>query len=337
VVGSDIITVAGGFTVNPSDRPTRPKTPFVAPPAPTTTVTPLNPSLLPTRPSLIRIEPNSAEPGAQNVPVTLTGRNTTFDESSFADFGAGISLAGPISVQSPTSITATVNIDAAAIGGRRTVTVTTQAIEHASLANGFEVTPPAIDRVYPDTVCFGGLAFDVTGRHTHWAQGRTQIAFGRGQSGEPRYVDDLQEIHVTDATHLSVRTSVPMSDLPSTLPFSISTDDEVVSASFRVCHRGSMNPHQAVQGQTGLEVVVTGENVNWVQGGVTADFGPGVTVRSLIVDSPTALRLLLDIDPDAEPSQHYAKFYFPGVLPWWGDGEYVLEIISASPAPAEAP
>jgi hypothetical protein len=78
------------------------------------------------------------------------------------------------------------------------------------------------------------------------------------------------------------------------------------AASFGEC-RGqpaltSLAPNSGQRGQQKLSVAITGNFTNWVQGTTTADFGPGVTVASLTVNSATSATAVLNIDPAAVPA-----------------------------------
>jgi RHS repeat-associated protein len=95
---------------------------------------------------------SAASPGAgsagQTLSLTITGIYSIFTQGATAvSLGAGISVGGaaegafgPVTVNSTTSATAQLTIDAAAAAGSRTVIAVTGA-ERASLANGFSVTP----------------------------------------------------------------------------------------------------------------------------------------------------------------------------------------------------
>src|SRR5439155_21106412 len=83
------------------------------------------------------------------------------DETT-ANFGAGITLASPLTINSATSATAVLNIDPVATTGSRNVTLTTST-EVATLLNGFTVTasPPALLSVNPNTGQQGQVNLDV--------------------------------------------------------------------------------------------------------------------------------------------------------------------------------
>ena len=85
------------------------------------------------------MNPNTGQQGQTNESVSLTGQFTHWVQgTTAASFGAGITVAS-LTVNSATSATAVLNIDAAAAAGARNVTVTTGG-EVVTLNNGFTVT-----------------------------------------------------------------------------------------------------------------------------------------------------------------------------------------------------
>jgi uncharacterized repeat protein (TIGR01451 family) len=91
-------------------------------------------------PGLVSVTPSSGQQGQNNLSVVLVGQLTGWTQgTTTANFGAGITVASPLTVNSATSATAFLNIDPAAAVGGRTVTMTTGG-EVETLANGFTVT-----------------------------------------------------------------------------------------------------------------------------------------------------------------------------------------------------
>jgi hypothetical protein len=88
-----------------------------------------------------------------------------------------------LTINSATTATAVLNIDAAAATGTRNVTVTTGA-EVVTLNNGFTVTAvtPVLTTVNPNTGQQGqqNESVSLTGQFTHWVQGTTTASFGSG-------------------------------------------------------------------------------------------------------------------------------------------------------------
>jgi hypothetical protein len=134
--------------------------------------------------ALLAVSPNTAQPGQRNLAVTITGQFTNFMQGkSNANFGVGVSVAS-LTVHSPTSATAVLNIDAAAVSIARNVTVTTN-LEVVTLTNGFAVAPAGtrmLIQVIPATVSAGktNVTVAITGQATNFVQGTTTAAFGTG-------------------------------------------------------------------------------------------------------------------------------------------------------------
>src|SRR5207244_4928057 len=82
------------------------------------------------------VNPNTGQQGQQNLSVNLTAQFTHFVQgTTTVSFGAGITVAS-LTVNSATTATAVVNIDATAGTGNRNVTLTTGP-EVVTLTNGF--------------------------------------------------------------------------------------------------------------------------------------------------------------------------------------------------------
>jgi hypothetical protein len=130
----------------------------------TTTGTPLTLSngfaITPGTPIIIQINPNIGNPGG-TATVTITGQYTNWiNGTTTASFGPQISVggaaegaSGPVTVNSPTSLTANLSIDAAASLGPVTVIVTTGS-EVETVPGGFtvqalSVTPPYLLSLSP--------------------------------------------------------------------------------------------------------------------------------------------------------------------------------------------
>lgn len=122
-------------------------------------------------PILLSAVPGSATPG-QSVVVRLTGQYTNFVQGSTqASFGPGIAVGGaaagslgPVTVNSPTTATANIVVNASAAAGARDVTVRT-GVQQAVLRSGFTVAtapPPVISDFSPKSAPAGTLV-TVTG------------------------------------------------------------------------------------------------------------------------------------------------------------------------------
>jgi RHS repeat-associated protein len=121
--------------------------------------------------AIASVSPNTGQPG-QSKTVIIKGQNTHFAQGTTkASFGAGIAVGGGpegglgvVTVTSPTSASAQLQINASATTGARTVMVKT-GTEQASLTNGFTVAmvaPPTISSFTPNSAPVSTLV-NVTG------------------------------------------------------------------------------------------------------------------------------------------------------------------------------
>ncbi len=165
-----------------------------------TVTTPCNASLAST--ALGSISPNTTTQGTQNFVVQLTAQaySTTYfvQGVTTADFGPGITA--NLTVNSPTSATATLSINSSAPAGPRDVTLKTSG-ETATASQGFTVIPmlaattmgPMTLSVVPTITSSSSTAMQgaqnvvvtFTGNFTHFAQGTTRIDIGPGITVNP--------------------------------------------------------------------------------------------------------------------------------------------------------
>lgn len=129
------------------------------------------------------VSPSTGQQGQQNLPVTITGQATHFNQgTTTVSFGAGVD-AGTITVTDATHLTVPLTIDPSAALGGRTVTIATGA-EVVSLINGFTVAAgtPVLLTVNPNTGQQGqqNLSVTITAQFTHWVQSTTTASFGAG-------------------------------------------------------------------------------------------------------------------------------------------------------------
>jgi hypothetical protein len=137
-------------------------------------------------PVLTEVSPSQGQPGQNGLSVTLIGQFTHFVQgNTAADFGEGIVVAS-LTVNSPNSATAVLNIAPAATNEMRDVTLTT-GLEMGRVGNGFRVMAtiagePGLTQLNPSNGQVGqqGLVVTITGQSTHFAQGKTTADFGAG-------------------------------------------------------------------------------------------------------------------------------------------------------------
>jgi len=241
-------------------------------------------------PVLTLVNPNAGRQGQTNLSVQVTGQFTHFVQGTTqVSFGAGITVNNLI-IANGASLTADISIDANAVLGTRTVTVTTAA-EVVSLQNGFSVTPgtPVLTTVNPNTGRQGqqNLSVNLTGQFTHWLQGTTTASFGTDIT--------VNSVTVANATSLTADISIDANAVLGTRTVTVTTAAEVVSLQngFSVTPGTpvltTVNPNTGRQGQQNLSVNLTGQFTHWLQGTTTASFGTDITVNSVTVANATSL------------------------------------------------
>lgn len=257
-------------------------------------------SVTPSDALLVSISKTGGTPG-ETFDVTLTGQNTNWCQGSVATCPSPSTLnfgGFPVSiftVNSPTQATARVSIPLNAAIGVYTVAVTTGG-EFVSLPNWFAVTampvvPPSISSVTPTSVPQGQTAtIDIA--YANLAQaitGSTPITanFGPG----------ITTVSATALTANSIRAVISADPLTVIGPRTLATtiNGVAIAGNFSVT-RGpaaiqSMTPSAARQGQSNVQVTLTGNNgTHFTQGTTVADFGPGITVNALAVTSANSAR-----------------------------------------------
>jgi hypothetical protein len=259
-------------------------------------------------PAIVQVLPSVGLRGQQNLSVSITGQNTHFVQgTTTASFGAGV-MVGALTVNSSTSATAVLNIDAAAAGGNRNVTLTTGS-EAPTLANGFAVTVPTppqppqprLIQAVPNTGQQGqqNLSVVITGENTHFVQGITTAEF----SGVGIIV---VSVTVNSPTSATLVLNIDSAIHPGTPLLVLRTGTEIASLVGFTVTAGTpvltqVVPYMGRQGQQNVSVAVTGKFTHFVQGATTASFGAGVTVNSVTVNSPTSATVFLNIDLTSEP------------------------------------
>ncbi|HXN52696.1 MAG TPA: RHS repeat-associated core domain-containing protein [Candidatus Acidoferrum sp.] len=266
-------------------------------------------------PVLQTVNPNTGQQGQTNESVNLTGQFTHWVQgTSTASFGAGITVAS-LTVNTATTATAVVNIDAAAAAGARNVSVTTGA-ETVSLANAFTVTQPvggpAILSLTPNSALPGqAIQVLITAQNTHFVQGITQFNFGPQISVGGGPASGYGPVQVTSATTATAQVSVPNNAVVGSRTVVVQTGSEQANlVSGFVVHGtpvlSSLTPSSAQKGQT-LVVTIHGTATNFQQGVSQANFGAGISVGGALaggfgpisVTGPTTATAQIAIDAAA--------------------------------------
>jgi hypothetical protein len=251
-------------------------------------------------PILTLLNPNTGQQGQQNLSVSITGQYTHFSPgSSTVSIGLGITVTS-VTVTSPTSATAVVTIDPAAIVGLRDVTLTTNT-EVVTLAGSFTVAAgtPVLTQFDPSTGQQGqqSLSVAITGQYTHFVQGTTTASFGAGvtvvsltvnSASSATAVLNIDPAATAGARTVTVTTGMETESLAN--GFSVNPGTPVLT---------SVNPATGQLGQQNLSITLTGQFTHWVQGTTTAGFGSGITVNSLTVNSATSATTVISISSTA--------------------------------------
>jgi len=259
--------------------------------------------------ALASVAPSTGQQGQQNLAVTLTGEFTTWvggvprGSITQVDFGAGI-IVSSVTVNSPTSLTAVLNIDPSAPTGPRPITISNPitGCDTQVFNSGFTVTAGALilETVNPNAGQPGqqNLSVVLTGSGTNWVQGKTTADFGAGIT-----VGSLTVTSPTSAIAvLNIRADMPVGGQTVTM----TTGSEVETRANGFIVTSTLNPliqilpNTGQQGQQNLAVLIS-DNFGsyWVPGLTMADFGPGITVTSLTVNAQGSATAVLNISPAA--------------------------------------
>lgn len=245
-------------------------------------------------PVISQVNPATGNQGASNLTVQLTGLFTHWvNGTSIANFGSGITV-NSLTVTDSTDATASITISQTATISSRNVTVTTGA-ETASITGGFSVLAgiPALLTVLPGTAQAGTTDnIVITGQFTTFQQGFSTVSAGSGVTVNFVTVNSLTQLtaNITVASNASVGlrdVSVTTNSATQTLhgALSITAGTPVIT---------QISPNIGNPGQT-LNVTLTGQYTNWVNGTTTASFGAGITVNTVTVNSPTSVTVNITI------------------------------------------
>jgi hypothetical protein len=187
------------------------------------------------------------------------------------------------------------------------------ASEQLSLTNSFSVTPssaPSSADLIPVCGSQGqAQVVSIRGDTSGFIPGTTQASFGPGVSVGGAAEGAFGSINVTSSTSATAQLIVDPAAAVGLRTVTIQTgSNQLTPASgffvrtpFQTSSLVSVAPASGLQGQQNLSLVLTGQSTNWAQGATTASFGPGVTVVSLTVNSPTNATTVVNIDPSATP------------------------------------
>ena len=210
-------------------------------------------------------------------------RNLTCDASGN---GEGATFLGTTTVTTDVTGNGTIPLFTAA-GGQLVVATATDSSNNTSEFSSCVQTggQPALTSVVPASAA-QGVTLDValTGVNTTFASGTTTVGFGAGIA--------VNSVTVTSPTSATANITVSPTAFTGGRTVTVTTGTEVVTSAFAVTAGpallSSISPTSGQQGQTNLNLTVTGQNTHFVQDVTTATLGGGVIVNSVTVNSPTS-------------------------------------------------
>jgi Bacterial Ig-like domain len=268
--GAEIVTLTNGFTV--------------------TLATPV----------IISLNPNAGQQGQAVSSVTITGNFTHFTGGTPSISFSGTGVTGAlVSVTDDTHLIANIAISPSSAPGGYNVTVVTGA-ETANGAGLFTVNPgtPVLTTVNPNSGVQGqqNESVTLTGQYTHWVQGTTTAIFGAGVT--------VNSLTVNSATSATASVTIDPLTALGGRNVTLTTGGEIVTLNggFTVTVGpaviSSVVSNTGQQGQS-LTVTVTGSATHFAQGVTSANFGGGIAVGSINVNSATSATVQLTISAGA--------------------------------------
>jgi hypothetical protein len=242
------------------------------------------------KPILTLTTPNSGQQGQADISVAITGQFTNFiNGMSVASFSsAGITVSNT-TVTDATHATANITIAGNAPIGPCNVTVTT-GTEVVSLANSFAVTAgaPVLIQITPNSGQQGQAGIDVaiTGQFTNFSNSTSVVSF----SGTGITVNSTT---VANSTHATANITIANNAATGVRDVTVTTGAEVASLAGSFAVVGApvltvITPNGEQQGQADLNVTITGQFTNFVNGTSAAGFSDtGITVHSTTVTDAT--------------------------------------------------
>jgi len=251
-------------------------------------------------PVVLAIEPNVGHAGETDLFLVITGQNFKNGASVFFE-NIGITVVGGVTFIDPTRLEFTVDIDPTAPLGPGDVFVINPDYLQGALVDGFEVLPPETPnptRVVPGSGYTGdaGLHVTIEGDLMYTTK---SVDFGGGITVNS--IDGVYS-HSVDCT-----ISIDWLAIPGFRDVTVYSDygNGVLPNGFEVLAYPEpsitgIEPTEGCRGDTNLVVIVTG--ADFIDG-IDFDFQPsdGITVKSVLYNSPTQATLTLDIGSGTWP------------------------------------
>jgi hypothetical protein len=253
------------------------------------------------------VNPNIGSQG-QTLSVALTGSGTSWDASTFFNFGTGITI-NTTNVSDASDAVVNITISNTTTVGGRTILAMTGGEFDSSAAGAFQVNSNGATLtgvgIYSSGVCsaapvsvpqsFSGQLC-LTGTGTHFINGATTVSI-------PGVI--VGAVNVTDPTDLIAQVAVPSGAPLGPESVTVTTGGEIETDNNSFTITGStpallsVVPSSGQQGQ-GFSVVITGNAyTNFVAGQISADFDGNISSPTVNVISPTQVSIPITIASDA--------------------------------------
>ncbi len=236
----------------------------------------------------------SSPPAAGGVQGTLNSTpNGTFRIEFFGNAacdasgnGEGATFLGSTSVTTDAIGNAIIPLFTAATGQFVTATATDPA-NNTSEFSACVVTgaQPSLTSVSPTSAQQGTtLTVVLTGQNTNFVQGTTAAGFGAGIT--------VNSVTVSGPTSATANITISATAFTGGRTVTVTTGTEIVTNAFAVTAGPAiltaLAPNSAQQGQSNLNITVTGEDTHFAQNVTTASFGGDITINTVTVTSATS-------------------------------------------------
>jgi len=200
--------------------------------------------------------------------------------------GEGATFLTSLVVETNTDGNATIPFLAVADNQHVTATATDGSNNTSEFAACVQVgATPALADVSPASAQQGAiLDVALTGANTSFVNGATVVSFGAGIS--------VNSVTVSSPTAATANVTIGPTAFTGSRTVTVTTGTEIVTSAFTVtagtASLSSVNPGSGQQGQSNLDITVTGDNTHFAPNVTTASFGSGVVVNLVTVTSATS-------------------------------------------------
>ena len=271
--------------------------------------------ITPSTATITSVTPNTAVQNSTVMGVVVKGFATLWTPATVFSFGGGVNVISQ-NVTGNTDATLDLTLDLYASPGERNLTATTGG-EVATLDNAFVVkpgTPLLLSLTNSSNQQQAAFSLGILGQYTAWTGSNTTVKFPNGGvTGVSVNVTGAQSITVTGTVlptaypgcgPVVVTTTGQIPPVLTIYSFCISPGPAAVTG-ISVVNSGApapLNPLTSIgQGALNTTINITGTNTNFSQGTTVATFGPGISVNTLTINSPTSATAVVTVNTFATP------------------------------------